>query len=872
MPDPLLLNGDRPLVLFPVRLETRFFGQELRIRVFPDKIHVDTHEPELTADEVEWGKHFHTLLWNATTEEARKDAWRQLADRYGAERASWIVRQLTPTNPAERPAKPPKFPSPPVRPEAQKNETWTRAPRTAVLPDQWIATAFVQGTGAVTVAGNLIPDILPVGPNPQATVVQDDETLAIDDGMKWMVDFNEAERLGMAVRLPLPATAGPPRINLLLVFGVKRSLDSAASATRLRELIEAHKYTDGLSLVTQGTPTNNTEDATSGFTTDDPGHDQSFRLILGEPQFQAGDGSDGDELSKALGLPPELLARTGNADAREQREARDMNRALWPSTWGYYLEQMMGLGDFNGQQPGAFPEAEIDANLEWAQQHFVDHVRAGGPLPTLRAGKQPYGILPVTALDLWGATPEDGKLASRDAAVVALVRRLQDYWSDESRTAPRMGNHTDPDIDFAEVFAMDGLSTSYAIRNIFGLFYTQELFEFLRTPPERRVEPRATGAGDPGVGVHRRPSRRHAARGADVVRSRAFRAEPAVGSVVLERRLHLQLHRSVVEGAESRRIAPACFHSGSIQFDVSAVASFDDGRVRECRGSSAGARAASARRAGACPIHATADGNAARSHYGGSTAHRTGVHATGRQERAGFPQESRGAEGVEDRQAVHVDARHSRSVVASPGRLGHIVCNEALEDHAAERSCRRVSGRLRLGRRPATWAATNGGDAAACRTGTRFRISERSRLCPCAVARSCRDGGGAAKRASHPFWPHARSTGRSACDRSVLRSRPHGAISAGWCAIRPAARRLAGVSLRARPARAWAGRLHRCVPPHRADQIERASTRPGKRSSPCRRPTWWMGSTSCAERKSRRIASLFSSSPARWRKFRCRPS
>ena len=207
MPDPLLLNGDRPLVLFPVRLETRFFGQELRIRVFPDKIHVDTHEPELTADEVEWGKHFHTLLWNATTEEARKNAWRQLADRYGAERASWIARQLTPTNPAERPAKPPKFPSPPVRPEAQKNETWTRAPRTAVLPDQWIATAFVQGTSAVTVAGNLIPDILPVGPNPQVTVLEDDETLAIDDGMKWMVDFNEAERLGMAVRLPLPATA-----------------------------------------------------------------------------------------------------------------------------------------------------------------------------------------------------------------------------------------------------------------------------------------------------------------------------------------------------------------------------------------------------------------------------------------------------------------------------------------------------------------------------------------------------------------------------------------------------------------------------------------------------------------------------------------
>ena len=198
-----------------------------------------------------------------------------------------------------------------------------------------------------------------------------------------------------------------------------------------------------------------------------------------------------------------------------------MNRALWPCTWGYYLEQMMGLGDFNGAQPGVFPEAEIDASLEYAQQHFVDHVRAGGPLPTLRAGKQPYGILPVTALDLWGATPEDGKLASRDAAVVGLLRRLQDYWTVESATAPRMGSHADPDVDFAEVFAIDGLSTSYAIRNIFGLFYTQELLRVFAQSAKRRVESRTARPGNTDVGVHRRVSRRHAARGADVVRSRA---------------------------------------------------------------------------------------------------------------------------------------------------------------------------------------------------------------------------------------------------------------------------------------------------------------------------------------------------------------
>ena len=56
------------------------------------------------------------------------------------------------------------------------------------------------------------PRLLPVGPNPQALVPESGEALAIDDGMKWMVDFDEAERLGMGLRLPLP-TATPRRIE-----------------------------------------------------------------------------------------------------------------------------------------------------------------------------------------------------------------------------------------------------------------------------------------------------------------------------------------------------------------------------------------------------------------------------------------------------------------------------------------------------------------------------------------------------------------------------------------------------------------------------------------------------------------------------------
>ena len=64
-----------------------------------------------------------------------------------------------------------------------------------------------------------------------------------------------------------------------------------------------------------------------------------------------------------------------------------MRTALWPATWGYMLEHLVGgLGD----------EAIAEARA-----HFIEHVTDAGPLPTLRLGRQPYGVLPVTSLERW---------------------------------------------------------------------------------------------------------------------------------------------------------------------------------------------------------------------------------------------------------------------------------------------------------------------------------------------------------------------------------------------------------------------------------------------------------------------------------------
>ena len=45
-----------PLLLLPVRIETRSDGDSLRVRIYPDDVHVDVFNEHLTDDEVLAGK------------------------------------------------------------------------------------------------------------------------------------------------------------------------------------------------------------------------------------------------------------------------------------------------------------------------------------------------------------------------------------------------------------------------------------------------------------------------------------------------------------------------------------------------------------------------------------------------------------------------------------------------------------------------------------------------------------------------------------------------------------------------------------------------------------------------------------------------
>jgi hypothetical protein len=453
-PPPLQLKTDCPLALLPVRLETRFSAESppktLLVRIFPDDVHADTHEPELTQEEFDWGLNFR--------KESASDpslAWSQLAARLGPRRAAWVARVMDNYSDA----------SPPTL----RASSWTREPYTYVLPDRWFVVGYQGETALVRATSNPVKTpTLAVGPNPQAT-----PSGGVDPGVKWMIDFAEAERVGMGVRVALTSEAGAAieanGLDRLLVFGVLQSSTAADSAARLSRLLDAHHFTRGLSFVPQSAPSNNTDDAPTSYTARDTDYDLSYRVERGpklcDTGGEASAGANGDVAARALGLPASVFAHVrfagGGADTMdagfEQRDARNMNNALWSATWGYYLSQMM-----------AGVVADRD-HISDARRHFVEFVRARGPLPALRVGRQPYGLLPVTSLDRW--QPTGDAFADRLAALLNPLRRA---WRDSLGDVPRVGpgGGTSPRQGFMRSIFQKPNSSSYVVRNFVGPHFT----------------------------------------------------------------------------------------------------------------------------------------------------------------------------------------------------------------------------------------------------------------------------------------------------------------------------------------------------------------------------------------------------------------
>lgn len=397
-------------------------------------------------------------VWRAHGDPAALDLARAaLVERLGTDRARAVIESYRPFNLDDQP------PNGTTRATATvvvstvhipadddvdtRRRPWSRAPRVSVLPDRLVLLGYDGDTLVLEELGNPIPSPLIVGPDPQTPDAEqlrrDGADLAIPDAIRWMVDFDEAVRVGMGFTVDLTPRRFSSGFDRLMVLGVRLGFDEVNGQRAVEALLRSHQLSrPGLALLRQGTPTNNTDDTPSGFSTGTDA-DATFALVTGtDPLFEPADDwfgrTDGDWLARILGIDPAVLQRVPGADHTDVAEAQAMNVALFPATIGYLMDTMLA------------PVFEDD-DVEFTRQFFTRFVTGRGMLSALRIGSQPYGILPATVysrLDLDVRDHEDPirmpQGRRRLQALQEVVMRAHEVWDGLTDRVARVG---DPGAD-----------------------------------------------------------------------------------------------------------------------------------------------------------------------------------------------------------------------------------------------------------------------------------------------------------------------------------------------------------------------------------------------------------------------------------------
>jgi hypothetical protein len=529
------LSDSDPLLLLPVRIETRFktvdaaggsIRHELWLRIYPDDCAVDSFEPYPSDAEIAAAKIYWQNIWRAGgDEDGKRAAWKGLVGSCGGGRAAWLVRNYAPVNLASKPTKlvphetlliaaseiapsvqvlnalveywptvwsangarsgldaarqrfvsmlgnddatadaaiaaytpfngkdapvaPGDRTTPPARffvvlfPDsasfAIRRFSWGSAPKAHVLPDRFVAigydAAYAHGMAPSFAAiGASVPSPLMLGIDPNAA--QGEQLDAVDgdivfgEDIAWMVDFEAAVVNGMGLRIPISSAQARAGFARIIVVGIRTTADADEAQALLGTLVAHHRDgRGGFSLLQQGAATNNTEDKPADFRLSQDA-DQSYRATFtaeGTPMAATAwsNQRDGARAAAALGLPIDALQGVIGVNGADQIEARAMHMALFPGTLGYFLHDMIG----DALSPQAF---------DFMRGYMLDAVSGRGPIPALRIGAQPYGVLPTTAFSRIAFGRRQGATALSPVAPAAFSTSYLDVLAQVLRVAER---------------------------------------------------------------------------------------------------------------------------------------------------------------------------------------------------------------------------------------------------------------------------------------------------------------------------------------------------------------------------------------------------------------------------------------------------
>jgi hypothetical protein len=414
-------SRDVPFVLFPIRIETRFadgdqVGQlNLLVRMFPDDIHIQTDPRDVEADELTIREAYAATLANGDRERAERD----LLSTTTPQRAAWLARSLGPDVPSV--------------PEPVSGALgWA-----SLLPTRWVVIVRSDGADLASAISAPVAD-------EARTLIFEPTTPGDPVVPSWMRDFDAAVEAGMAVTVPLNrATTAKAREDGVdvIVGGVNHSTGPEAGSSLIGQALTGHLYGAGLCLVPQGRATNNTE---LGRTDNNGSAQQTFRDLLSPPRLPAQADVDAARLARALGLEREALAPIARDASGKmltgEIDAQAMATLLWPVAQGYAGREI--------------------TKVEAPYGHFTRFVRGRGPLPVLRVGDLPYGVVIAGPLE---------RVPSNDPGRTVVEQSPfadPEPWRRALARTPSVPTGVSSPEEFIEMLRLTGTSASYRMRPV----------------------------------------------------------------------------------------------------------------------------------------------------------------------------------------------------------------------------------------------------------------------------------------------------------------------------------------------------------------------------------------------------------------------
>lgn len=201
--------------------------------------------------------------------------------------------------------------------------------------------------------------------------------MVIKGGAKWMTDYDEAEKCGMAITVPISNDVN--EFNYIYVLGIN-DFSEAESAEKLTDLFNGHNYAaSGISYVAAGTPTNSLDGRFK---------DESEQIKRERFDIEV---NDKYKTSEDLAEESSILANFTGMDyescwrrvAGGNHEQDSKAKRVYQELWNHFKGNIESDDDY------------LNNLLDTVGDFVINNVRARGILPTIKVDTLPYGFLPA---------------------------------------------------------------------------------------------------------------------------------------------------------------------------------------------------------------------------------------------------------------------------------------------------------------------------------------------------------------------------------------------------------------------------------------------------------------------------------------------